>query len=132
MRKNVFPWHKKVVEALHTSGKPALLHSCGNLATVMYDIIDVMKCDAKHSYEDKIVPVEEAYERWGDRITILRGIDVDFVIRASQEEIYSRATALVEKAKIKGGYALGSGNSIPDYVPDRNYFTMISAVLRQE
>lgn len=130
MRKYVFPWHQKVVEAIHASGKPAILHSCGNLANVMEDIIEVMKYDAKHSYEDKIVPVEEAYERWGDKITILGGIDLNFLIRAPKEEIYNRAAALVDKAKTKGGYALGSGNSIPDYVPDSNYFTMITAIHR--
>ena len=29
----------------------------------MDDIIDDMKYDAKHSYEDKIMPVEEAYAK---------------------------------------------------------------------
>jgi hypothetical protein len=27
------------------------------------------------------------------------------------------------------GWALGSGNSIPDYVPDANYFAMVSAAI---
>lgn len=27
------------------------------------------------------------------------------------------------------GYALGSGNSIPDYVPQDNYFAMVAAAL---
>jgi uroporphyrinogen decarboxylase len=29
----------------------------------------------------------------------------------------------------RGGYALGSGNSIPDYVPDESYFAIIRAAL---
>lgn len=28
----------------------------------------------------------------------------------------------------KGGYALGSGNSIPAYIPKEHYFAMTSAV----
>ncbi|MBD3241644.1 MAG: hypothetical protein GF331_13725, partial [Chitinivibrionales bacterium] len=27
MRRYVFPWHKKIVEAIHAAGKPAILHS---------------------------------------------------------------------------------------------------------
>jgi len=28
-------------------------------------------------------------------------------------------------------YALGTGNSVPDYVPDENYFAMISSALEE-
>lgn len=125
MRKYVFPWHERIVEVIHAVGKPAILHSCGNLAPVMDDIIDGMKYDGKHSYEDKICPVEEAYERWGKRIAILGGIDVDFVCRSTPEAIIARGTAMLERTATRGGYALGSGNSIPYFVPDDHYFALI-------
>ena len=37
----------------------------------MDDLIDGLGYDGKHSFEDSIIPVEEAYERWGSRIAIL-------------------------------------------------------------
>ena len=86
-----------------------------------------MKYDAKHSYEDNILPIEEAYERWGSRIAILGGIDVDFICRSTPEEVYNRACGILERVGGRGHYALGSGNSIPYYVPVENYFAMISA-----
>jgi len=127
MRQYVFPWHKKIVDAIHGVGKPAILHSCGNLASIMDDIIDVIGFEAKHSYEDKIQPVEEAYEQYGSRIAILGGIDLDFVCRSTPEAIFQRSHAILERTAKRGGYALGTGNSIPAYVPDENYFAMISA-----
>jgi uroporphyrinogen decarboxylase len=33
------------------------------------------------------------------------------------------------KTKNRGGYALGTGNSIPEYVPNEKYFAMISVAL---
>lgn len=129
MRKYVFPWHKRIVETIHRFGKPAILHSCGNLEEVMEDIIEDMRYDAKHSYEDAIMPVEEAYDRFSRRIAILGGIDVDFVCRASVDEIKQRCRAMLERAKSRGGYALGTGNSIPEYVPEEKYFAMISVAL---
>lgn len=129
MRRYVFPWHERIVAAIHAAGKPAILHSCGNLETVMDDIIDGMRYDGKHSYEDKICPVEEAYERWGGRIAILGGIDVDFVCRSPLEDITARAKAMLERTATRGAYALGSGNSIPYFVPDDNYFAMISPAI---
>lgn len=130
LRRWVFPWHKKIVEAVHKSGKKAILHSCGKVDDVMDDIIDDMKYDAKHSYEDLITPVEEAYDLWGDRIAILGGIDIDFLARKTPDEIIERSVTMLKKAMKRGGYALGSGNSIPDYIPDENYIAMLSAVNR--
>lgn len=129
MRKYVFPWHRKIVEVIHSSGKPAILHSCGNLEMVMDDIINDMKYDGKHSYEDNIMPVEEAYEKYGNKIAILGGIDLDFICRSTPEVVYNRSAAMLEKTSFKGGYALGSGNSIPYYVPNENYLAMIAAAI---
>ena len=86
-----------------------------------------MKYDARHSYEDKIVPVEKAYDDLKGRIAVLGGLDVNFMVKASPEDIYKRATAMLEKTKDSGGYALGTGNSVPEYIPDENYFAMINA-----
>jgi len=110
----------------------AILYSYGNLEAVMDDIIDDMGFDAKHSFEDKICPVEEAYERWGDRISILGGIDVDYVCRSTPGEIRQRSRVMLQRSAARGGYALGTGNSVPEYVPDENYFAMISVVPEEE
>lgn len=127
MRRYVFPWHKKIVEAIHRAGKPAILHSCGNLNEVMEDVIAGLGYDGKHSYEDAILPIEEAYRRYGSRIAVLGGIDVDFMCTGTPEEVYDRSKAMLAMSSASGGYALGSGNSIPEYVPDESYFAMTRA-----
>jgi uroporphyrinogen decarboxylase len=127
-RRFVFPWCKKIVAAAHASGRPAILHSCGQLDAIWDDIIDDMKFNAKHSYEDTILSVEESYEKYGKRIAILGGLDLDFVCRSTPEEVYQRAKAIIAQTAKRGGYALGTGNSIPGYVPEENYFAMIRAV----
>ena len=128
MRKYVFPWHKKITELAHQAGKPVVLHSCGNLSRVEDDLIDDMQYDGKHSYEDKICPVEEKYDQLSGRIAVLGGIDVDFVCRAPADDVYARCRAILEKTQCKG-YALGTGNSVPAYLPNAQYYAMISAAL---
>jgi uroporphyrinogen decarboxylase len=128
MRRYVFGWTKRIVEVIHKAGKPAILHSCGNLERVMDDIIDDMKFDAKHSFEDVIIPVEQAYDKWGDRIAILGGIDMDFMCRSTPQQIRRRCEAMLAKTATRGGYALGTGNSVPEYVPYQSYLAMIDCV----
>lgn len=129
MRQFVFPWHTEIVNTIHAAGKPAILHSCGYFDDIIRDVIDTMGFDARHSYEDNIKPVESAYEELHQEIAVLGGIDVDFVCRAGPDAVYQRAKAMLERSRTRGAYALGTGNSVPDYVPDEGYFTMIRAAL---
>ena len=124
-REYIIPKYKRMVEAVHSVGKPTILHSCGNIYCLMDDICDVCKFDGKHSYEDTILSVEEAYKKYSSRIAIMGGIDLDFLCRKTPEEVAARANGLLDLSEENGGYALGSGNSIANYVPRENYMTMI-------
>ncbi|MDX9881241.1 MAG: uroporphyrinogen decarboxylase family protein [Prolixibacteraceae bacterium] len=129
LRTYVFPWCKKITKAVHAHGKPVILHSCGNLSEAMEDVVEDMDFNGKHSFEDIIIPVEEAYQKWGRQIAIMGGIDIDFLTTSTPEIIQKRASSLIRESLSQGGYALGSGNSIPDYIPVENYFAMIGTIL---
>ena len=128
MRKYVFPWHKKIVEVSHKAGKPVILHSCGRPNEVIDDIIYSMKYDARHSYEDNIFPVEDFYEQYHSKIAVMGGMDVNFICTSTNEEIEKRSKAMLERVKDRGGYALGTGNSVPEFISDEKYFAMIDTV----
>jgi uroporphyrinogen decarboxylase len=125
MRRYVFPWQRRLAEVVHAAGKPFLLHACGNLEAVMDDLIDDVGIDAKHSFEDVIMPVTEAKQRWGDRIALLGGIDVDLLTRGRPEQVRARTREVLEACMPGGGYALGSGNSVANYVSLGNYLAML-------
>jgi uroporphyrinogen decarboxylase len=129
LKECVFPVYKRIVENAHRKGKYAILHSCGYYKDIMDDIINYMKFDGRHSYEDKITPVEEAYDELHHKIAVLGGIDVNFLARSTPDEIYIRCKNMVNRSKSSGGYALGSGNSVPDYISNENYLAMIKAAI---
>ena len=129
LRRFVFPGVKVIAELAHGYGKPVILHSCGNLDIVMDDLINDMKIDGRHSYEDTICPVEDFYEKWHGKISIIGGIDMDFLSTKTPDEVYKRSLAMLDRASERGGFALGSGNSITNYIPQENYLAMISAAL---
>ena len=127
MREYIFPWHKKIVEAVHQRNKPCILHSCGNPIEVMDDITDDIKYDGRHSYEDNIIPVEDFYEKFHERIAVIGGIDVNFIVTKTPEQIKERSKKMLERTAVRGSYALGTGNSVPEYIPVDNYLAMLSA-----
>lgn len=129
LRKYVFPWYKEVIAEAHACGKYAILHSCGAYRDIIGDIIDDMKFDARHSYEDNIVPVEKAYEELQGKLAVLGGIDINFLVNAGEDEIRRRCRDMLDRAASRGGYALGSGNSIPEYIPDSHFYAMMETAL---
>ncbi len=125
LREYIFPWQKKIAQVAHCKGFPFLLHSCGNLEAVMNDLIDYVGIDAKHSFEDAILPVSEAKRRYGDRICILGGVDMDVLARGEKDEVKKYVRKIIKRCAPGGGYCLGSGNSIANYVKVENYLTML-------
>lgn len=124
LRKFVFPAYKAMADIAHKAGRPFILHSCGNLKEVYEDIIDC-GIDAKHSFEDNIMPVVNFKEKYGSRITALGGLDVDFICRSSKEEIRKYTIKHIEECFYDGYWALGTGNSLADFMPVENYITVL-------
>lgn len=127
IREHIIPQYKRVVDLVHSAGFPFLWHSCGNIFEIMDDVIDI-GIDAKHSNEDAIAPFDKWIERYNDRIGLFGGIDVDILCLEEPPVVMEKVVELGQKFRgMAKGYALGSGNSIPDYVPVDGYLTMIEA-----
>ncbi len=125
LRALVLPGHKAMAQIAHDAGRPYLLHSCGDLSLIMDDLIHDVKIDAKHSFEDVIEPVSQAKQRYGKDIALLGGIDLDFLCRATEGEVRRRVRDTLNACMPGGGYCLGTGNSVANYIPLENYLAML-------
>jgi uroporphyrinogen decarboxylase len=124
----ILPQYKRVIDLVHGAGKKFLLHSCGYIFDVMDDII-ALGIDAKHSNEDQIATFDKWIDLYNEKIGLFGGIDVNTLCLEKYEDIYievlEKGTEFRKKAK---GYGIGSGNSIPEYVPVEGFLAMIDAV----
>jgi uroporphyrinogen decarboxylase len=128
IRKHILPQYRRVIDLVHRAGQPFLWHSCGNIFSIMDDVI-ALGIDAKHSNEDVIAPFDRWISCYGKRIGLLGGIDVDLLCQAAPDEVHTRVIEMGNRfRRDANGYALGSGNSIPDYVPVETYLAMVRAV----
>lgn len=120
-----FPWHRNNARIAHDAGKLYILHSCGNLIPLMDSLINYVQIDGRHSFEDEIEPVTLAKQRYGSRIAVIGGIDMHFLCTADAQSIRKRVRETLDICLPGGGYCLGSGNSVANYVPVDNYLVMI-------
>jgi len=131
LRQLVLPWHQKIGEAIHENGKLFILHACGKVEKLMDDLIKVAKIDARHSYEDQVTSIEEANRLYGAEIAVLGGVDMDLLARGSEEEVKARSRQIIDACSPGGGFALGSGNSVANYVPPQNFLAMLAEGRKQ-
>jgi uroporphyrinogen decarboxylase len=90
----------------------------------MDDIIDYCGYDAKHSFEDTHTPIRRAKRHWGERIALLGGVDMDLLARRSSSQVRDYVRDLLSDVAASG-FALGSGNTVANYVPVENYLAML-------
>ena len=134
LRRYVLPWHARYARLAHEHGRLYFIHSCGNVSPILPDLVASVGIDGKHSFEDAVLPAEEFHSRYSrgqERpIATLGGVDVDILARRTPDEVRSRVRDLIEACAPYGRFAIGSGNSIPSYVPVANYLAMIEEALR--
>lgn len=78
----------------------------------MDDLIDTVRIDGKHSFEDTIMPITEVYKCYGNRIAVLGGLDVNFLCRAEEETIRRQVRETLDVCMQGKGYCLGTVNKI--------------------
>jgi uroporphyrinogen decarboxylase len=127
IRQHIMPQYRRTINRIHDAGLPFLWHSCGNIFEIMDDAIDC-GIDAKHSNENNIAEFDTWIDLYGSRIGLFGGIDVDVLCQPDAVKIYNHVLEVGTRYRAKAkGYALGSGNSIPSYVPVEGYLAMVKA-----
>jgi len=102
-----------------------IYHSDGILWDVMDDIIDC-GVDALHPIEPKAMDIVEVKQKYGDKLCLIGNLDVgDVLTLGTVEDVRKQVEFNIENVGFNGGYCVGSGNSITDYVKIENYLTLI-------
>ncbi len=126
LRKYFFPWLRKIGYLAKSHEKPLIYHTDGAILALLPEIIDC-GVDAIHPIDPKAMSLEEVKIGFGDRLCLIGNVDVDLLARGTPEQVRTIVRRSIEVAGKGGGYIVGSGNSIPEYVTIENYLAMIHA-----
>jgi uroporphyrinogen decarboxylase len=129
LENNVFPWFRRYADLAHEQGKTYWYHCCGNVLDVIDHLIDNVGIDAFHSFQDVIIPISEFIDRYGNRIAGLGGVDMDKLARLEEDDLRSYVRDILDGC-MPGRFALGSGNTVANYIPVTNYLAMVEEAHR--
>lgn len=125
-REIVKPFHKKAVDWAHERGIYARLHSCGNIMTLVDDILET-GIDGLNPLEVKAgMDALKLKREHGDRLLLHGGINA--VLWDDADAIIDEIRAKVPVLKENGGYIFASDHSIPNSVPLENMKRIIEEV----
>jgi len=118
-RRMLKPYHKKAVDWAHDHGAVAHLHSCGDVLTLVPDLVDI-GIDALNPLEVKAgMDSVDLKRRYGDVLTLHGGINAQ--IWDQTEVIMGEIDRLLPVLKENGGYIFSSDHSIPNSVSLENF-----------
>lgn len=122
------PYHKRAVDWAHNHGIVAQLHSCGNIMTLVPDII-ATGVDALNPLEVKAgVDALKIKREYGDRLLLRGGINA--VNWNNADAIIAEINEKLPILKENGGFIFSSDHSIPNSVSLENMKLIMDTVKR--
>ncbi len=109
------PYYKKLIDKAHSLHMHAILHSCGNILPFMDDLIEI-GLDVLHPIQKYTMEEKEVAQKYGDKICILAGFDVQQVIPyGSPQDVRNEVRHLMDTYYRKDGrFMITAGNGITE------------------
>ena len=127
-RDYLFPWMKKIGDLCKENDYIYLYHSDGILWDVMDDLYDC-GVNVLQPIERKAMNIKEVKERVGDKFGLIGNVDLSYTLtRGTPEETAEEVKGLIREMGPGGGYAVGSENTVPEYVKPECYRAMVDTV----
>lgn len=130
-RKLIKPYHRSMAEAIQRFRKPIIYHSCGSVASLIPDLLDIGI--------DALNPIQVAAEGmdtrrlkhdYGRDLTFWGGIDTQHVLPyGTTADVRDEVNRRIEDLGKNGGYVLAPVHNVQPEVPPKNLAAMLEAAL---
>ncbi len=117
-RRVLKPLYAELFAECHSLGLHFWLHACGNIQSILGDLIDI-GLDVIHPIQAHTMDYQEIVDRFGGKITFLVGLDVQHLLpQGTEAEVRAgvRDVARVFR-RPEGGFMLAAGNGIMPETP---------------
>lgn len=125
-RDHVLPHHRRICDTLHGTSSPRGIHLCGDSSRHFRTLVDELNVQTF----DTGFPVDFGALRreLGTEVRIQGGPHVDFLLRATPDEVHAEVRRILQTGILEGGrFMLREGNNLAPYTPLENTEAMYFA-----
>jgi len=116
----VWPYEKKMVDAIHAMGAPVRLHICGDTRAIL-EGVGLLGCEIVDL--DYLTPVAQAREKWGPRQALMGNLDPVRIVRDGTPDDILRELAECHR-QAGDRFIVGAGCEVPRDTPRQNLRTL--------
>lgn len=128
-RRFLKPRWAKIYQAVHAAGKVVMSHSCGSVAAIMPDIIEI-GLDVLESVQPEAAGMNpyELKRQWGDKMCFWGGLGSQSIIpRGTPDAIRAEVRRLKTEMARGGGYILAPAKPLQPETPVENAAAVVEA-----
>jgi uroporphyrinogen decarboxylase len=129
LRQYAFPWLKRVGDLCKQKDIPLVFHSDGNLMAVLDDLV-AAGVKGVHPIQPNAMDIIEVKKKYGDKLCLLGNIDMDVMTRGTEKDVEALVIKNLHNIAPGGGYLVGASNSVPEFIPLKNYNAMRETALK--
>ena len=122
------PYYKELIDHTHALGMHFWLHTCGNVALFVPDLIDI-GLDVIHPIQKYTMDEAEIANRYGDQICIWAGFDVQRIIPyGTADDVRQEVRFMLDTyGRPDGRLIMGAGNNLTPDTP----FASLQALMEE-
>jgi uroporphyrinogen decarboxylase len=128
-RTYLWPHLEKVFNRAKQIYVPIIYHTDGRLWEIFDDLAS-LGVNGIQPLEPKSMDLAELKQRKGNQFCLMGSIDIDLLSRGNPAEVEKMVRERIEILGQKGGYTVGTSNTVPEYINLTNYKTMIETALK--
>ena len=131
-RRFLKPRVRLLFDKVHSHGKLAFQHTCGNVMEIIPDLIEI-GLDCLQSLQPEAMPVYELKKQFGRDLVLWGGLGTQHLLPfGTPEEIREETSNLKRELGEGGGYIFSSCKPIMEGVPVENAAALIEASIADE
>ena len=127
-RELIAPGEKKEYDLLKSAGKEVWIHSCGNVESIIPDLIE-MGVDVLNPLQPECMDIYEIKRKYGNRLTFWGGISTQQTLPyGTPEEVREETRRVIQELSRGGGYIASPAQGIQEDVPIENMLAFIDEI----
>jgi len=130
-RRFVKPHLARICDRIHRGGKLVYIHSCGHVAPIVADMIEV-GVDFLQPIQPEANDIFELKRHFGKDLCLIGGISTQQTLPyGSPEDVCREVRACLDRMAAGGGYIMAPAKAIMQGVPIKNAIALIDAFVNQ-
>jgi len=126
------PLIKRMYDRTHELGWDVFIHSCGNISTVLDDLVEI-GLNVFNPFQPEVIDIEEVIDRYAGRLAFYGGLSIQKTLPfGSADEVRDEVKHRLGLARKYSGYIVSPSHDMPPDIPVENVLAMLETLMDAE